>query len=84
MSDIIGPVLDAAGRARKRLETKYFVEAMANADARIAALEAQVAKLRAPVERSEAIRAWNAWMMVAHPEEGMTSVLNAFLEGRKG
>lgn len=52
--------------------------------ARIAALEAQVAKLRAPVERSEAIRAWNAWMMVAHPEEGMTSVLNAFLEGRKG
>ena len=49
---------------------------------RIADLEATVARLTAPVERAEATEAWNAWRMVEHPDEGMTSVLTAFLERR--
>lgn len=49
---------------------------------RIAELEATVARLTAPVGRDEATNAWNAWRMVDHPDEGMTSVLAAFLERR--
>lgn len=50
--------------------------------ARIAALEAAVARLTAPVGQDEATEAWNAWRMVEHPDEGMTSVFTAFLERR--
>ena len=49
---------------------------------RIAELEATVTRLTAPVGQDEATEAWNAWRMVEHPDEGMTSVLTAFLERR--
>jgi len=49
---------------------------------RIANLEATVARLTAPVGQAEATEAWNAWRMVEHPDEGMTTVLTAFLERR--
>ena len=61
---------------------RAFYEIVAGQNARIAALEATVARLTAPVERAEATEAWNAWRMVEHPDEGMTSVLTAFLDRR--
>lgn len=61
---------------------RALADVLGDAAARIAALEAQVARLTAPVERAEATEAWNAWRMVEHPDEGMTSVLTAFLERR--
>lgn len=66
----------------------YMIACGQHADAhraaleRIAELEATVTRLTAPVGQDEATEAWNAWRMVEHPDEGMTSVLTAFLERR--
>lgn len=62
---------------------RALADVLGDAAARIAALEAQVARLTAPIGQEEATEAWNAWRMVEHPDEGMTSVLTAFLERRK-
>ena len=59
-----------------------MIEAEQIALERIAELEATVTRLTAPVGQDEATEAWNAWRMVEHPDEGMTSVLTAFLERR--